>query len=945
MEDSKNQIKIEEIINIIGIENLDIVFKQPNIVEAIKGIPTMQKFNEFYEKATNEDFYKFLLENKDDINCNKLIFLAALNIKKYLDNIAFTIEGLKDRDMPKEQKILVIGSAIEVKKRTQKIYENILKRGRNVVSILTYTTFDPDTGEIKLDLKDSRDLFSAKKINKTRNQKRFDEIDQIFKDLDPEEGTGIEYVFKKMIFTDLLAVFSIEPGEGKTDQFIGQSIISLVQDDALIRNKITTIKELKKIRSEGDIDTYFELVDKLDLDELLPNLKEEIRKNSYYLDIDKLLLVGAFRYQEELEENKPEKLIEDLKKIDENFTVEYYFESMKKVLEVMRSSIKNKKSKIEDELQFRVEKDGKADYEDYKVEYSIEDLDETIRRYIDGRYISRRDTEVIKQELLDGNMFKSQIDSRIFDLINLSNEEIETMMDHSLDNFLYGANKLKYNLEQIIKKHNGNDNIPFEAIAISLYRTGKINFDNIVDLYARKLIDAEFFKKFSEELSISSEITLKKIHQDYLNVKKLSGEVKIKKEQKLDAIVDIYKAINLEEKSEEEREDISNEIMYEIAEDFKDEDDILFYYSKGLITLEIVAEWSGEEYIEKIFAEGKISKKDLMDLFKKGKISNRLIEENFLEEEKLGEDGAYDRLINLIYSGGISESKIVDLYLEGRIFDADFDEFLNKKIISHDKYFAAKELRTLDKLEENSKIRLSPRLKNIPDKKSLLFDVAEKDEEEQEPEDWFSGGEEGSRKKKLIIDPGIRYEFLKKLGAMQADVIDIDEQNAFYNYDFFVIPNSMGEIDLDSVVIAERFYVDKETKDRFAVDNATYFFQYKDLMVNSNMSKNEMTKERDKIVFRASHRSGVWAVSVLQKLAQTMLSTKFEECTTEREKDERAEKVLDQLHRILTPKQIKDIIDLAGEIDDEEKYTYEIVDGYNSRKDSKKDIVDEFGEL
>ena len=65
-----------------------------------------------------------------------------------------------------------------------------------------------------------------------------------------------------------------------------------------------------------------------------------------------------------------------------------------------------------------------------------------------------------------------------------------------------------------------------------------------------------------------------------------------------------------------------------------------------------------------------------------------------------------------------------------------------------------------------------------------------------------------------------------------------------------------------------------------------------------------MTKERDKIVFRASHRSGIWAVSVLQKLAQTMLSTKFKECTTEKEKDERAEMVLEQLHRILTPEQI-----------------------------------------
>ena len=108
-------------------------------------------------------------------------------------------------------------------------------------------------------------------------------------------------------------------------------------------------------------------------------------------------------------------------------------------------------------------------------------------------------------------------------------------------------------------------------------------------------------------------------------------------------------------------------------------------------------------------------------------------------------------------------------------------------------------------------------------------------------------------KNKTLIDPNARYEFLKLLGAKEAEAVILDEDNAFYNYEFFVIPDSQGNLQEDSVVIAERFYEDKEQMDKFATDNATYFFQYKDLMVNSNLSKKEMTQDRDNVVFTATN--------------------------------------------------------------------------------------------
>ena len=300
-------------------------------------------------------------------------------------------------------------------------------------------------------------------------------------------------------------------------------------------------------------------------------------------------------------------------------------------------------------------------------------------------------------------------------------------------------------------------------------------------------------------------------------------------------------------------------------------------------------------------------------LLKEGKISKEVVEQILLIDNI-----TYDELMALILKGAISENKIVDLYMQGRIFDVDFEEMLNNGIISHEEFFAATELRTQEKLEETSAIKLSPILKNIPNKKDIIIDV---ESEKEEDDDWFKANKDNRRK--TLIHPAVRYEYLEKLGAKKADVLDINEDNAFYNYEFFVIPDKNGELNLNSVVIAERFYKDKETQDEYALDNATYFFQYKDLMVNSNLSKQEMTKEREKIVFRANHRSGSWAIRVLYNIAQTMASSNFKEI---KNKDAKAHRALDELDKIYSHEKLMSILDLAGEIDDEEKYTYELID-------------------
>lgn len=890
--DKYREVTIEDILNI-----KKIILTRDDIYRITQNQQTIKDYLKMHNKSEilEEEWYKFLIKNDEYINKENLVLIIMSRYSERLDRISGDIKLVPKSDFDtrlrlQEEYNIITEELIKLRQLAEKMKE----------TVLCVMVYNRSLGQLKLDILNSKDLSNTKR----KHNKNYTKYKMIENDLATKSNhkNGIDNIL------------TIIENEDFKDSFInneiGEAALFVIKQN--IANKVNKFKANRNTNVDEFTSKNNRTLSNMSPEEVVKGISAELIEYSEYIDLDKLLQYCAYRISEKLENGDTENIL-------------IYKKILSKIIKLI-----NKDKIAETYIKAKNDKE---------IKFTIEDIEECFKRINGENYISKLDIIKYRDSILTGNTSLNQIDSYTISLLEFSNDEIETMMDYSLDNFLYGADKLNYSLEQIIQKQNGNDNIPFEALAISLYRTEKINFENILDLYVRKLISAEFFKKFSEETNISSEISLNTINQKYLALKK-SKEVKNEETAKLDAIIDIYKILNIDGKSIEEQEEASNEVMYQIAEDFEDEEDILFYYNKGLVTLGIVAEWCGESTIEKLYNESKISKEDLINLSNQGKISGK-----FVEQILLVDDMQYDELMDLIIRGSVSEQKIVDLYMQGKIFDVDFEEMLNNGIISHEEYFTATELRTQEKLEENSKIKLAPILKDIPDKKSLLFDVVEK--EEGEPEDWFTGTDsEGTRNVKSLIDPGVRYEFLKMLGAMQAEVLDIDETNAFYNYEFFVIPNSNGEIDLESVVIAERFYVDKETKDRFATDNATYFFQYKDLMVNSNMSKNEMTKERDKIVFRASHRSGIWAVSVLQKLAQTMLSTKFKECTTEKEKDERAEMVLEQLHRILTPEQIKDILDLTGEIDDEEKYTYEIIDGYNTRKDSNKKISDEgFGEL
>ena len=560
--------------------------------------------------------------------------------------------------------------------------------------------------------------------------------------------------------------------------------------------------------------------------------------------------------------------------------------------------------------------DKQVAIESKEINYTYEDAKNFIQRLdIDHNiYISKKSIEDLKERLLHGEDIANLPEESMWILnqMEVTEDEIEEIIKTSKENFAFGIIALDLSEDEIVEyaekfKENWSD-----KLRDYLVENHKLSIKSLFSLYYEGLIQPEFFKEFSEENDISSEINLQTINGLYRGIKN-SEEKNEENIKKLNKQIELYKALNIEGKNKSEIEEQSNNVLYEIAEYFEDDEDILFYYHNGLLTLNTVADWSGEELIEKLYQQSEITFQELEALYSQHKISQPFIEKVILENQKLD----YAELMAYIYLGYLSEDKVIDLYMQGRIFDVDLENMTRQGRITVQRYVQAISERTKEKLEENSKIKLE--LTNIPTKKEIHGIIIEK--ETDMPTDTSYKVAVG--KNKTLIDPMARYQYLDLLGAQEAKAIIPDEDNTFYHYEFFVIPDANGELQANSVVIAERIWEDKEDQSKgLATENATYFFQYKDLMVNSNLSKKEMTKERDKVISTANHRIGSWAVSVLYRIAQTTKSSNLKEY---KKGDERATVVIDELLKLYTEDQLGKILKMAGEIDDMQKYILEEV--------------------
>lgn len=840
----------------------------------------------------------FISKNKENINIEKLVIVIFVRYQEYLSIINEAISKEKDKTdifYLKQQKEIIENSMKSLKRTYRKMHEEFV----------TYIEYENEYG---LTIYNSDELIKGR--NKKANLERFENLNEKYRD-----KYDIDNIFKYVVFGDIIQFFS-NKGMGN-----GMMLVT----EANVASKLSN-EDMGQIKTANELHQKANEIIEANKDEAIIEsvVKKEIYKYAKYINIDRMLLIVAYRLKQELENNK-----------------ETDIELFKKLLTEIYSDI-DKNTQIYYKVEYENE-----DKEGEIVFFSSEKLKNTLNRFAGEEYISDKMIEDNRRKVLDGNVNINTIPPQIVKLMELSSYEIEQMMDYSIDNFMFGVTYLDYDLNSVLNKLNSCNNISKNDVIKELYNNQRISIQGIIQLYQNGQIEKVFFTQYCKDINFSEELNIEKINEKYKEIKskKKSSE---KDEKELESLIDLYITINSDEKTEEEKTEMFDDIISVIVED---ERLLQSYYEKGLIPLNVIAEWTGEEFIEKLFKENKVNLSDILSLCENGKVS-----ETFRERSIINSELDDEQIVLYMRKGYIkSEENIIKIFEERDIYRKEADELFNNGVISKETYETILN-RDLMKIasrvgnpiegvtegEEKDEIIIPRTMSHDMDSPLPYNEEAQEDEfidvEISMPtgnKAYIRGeknrggkGSSGGKTNKLI-NPLVRYEFLKALKRKIPRNINYEgmgEKNPFYNYNFYILKNENTdkEITRDDIIIAERFYTDRENKKDFAMDNATYVMRFEDYLIltgkqkeNETNNKRQAIKEVPGAIYVVNHRDGSWAKNLLKAITQA----KYGESLNSISARNTRKRIISCLEDLYDEEESLDILNLAIELDRGE-YTY-----------------------
>ena len=822
--------KIEK-MSLKGIlSEVDLILRENDIVYFCDNIDVVKEFMHRYKgkRVTAKEIIQFLIENEEYIDKEKLILLIVKNYKDNLEEIKKKKKELfQSIDNDKHSAISKLSELQNQQEIQEKRLKTAMRIGKGIDTVVTFYYYNEEQQKYAVDVIDSKEIIDGKRMSNSKQLKQFDQIDEYFRADYQGQQLGLEYVIQAILLTDLYTLFP--------NQRFGEDIRRMILENEIIKKNIKTKEELERVKFSEQYTEYLELIDNVNFDGILPDVKEVLKQYINYIDIDELLLICAFRFNEALEYDK----------IQPNMCL-----AIKDILQGILENINYSSSYISCDLQRK----GDESYEMEHVEYSPKHIQKCINQFTDkGYYITDKIIEDCREDAYNQEINLPQINPECIDII-FSAEDLESLSLLSPENLIYVAKKQKWDSKKVI------------------------------DLYEQDLITIEDIKNLKYIIDLTDSISFEKLNDYYKKSKKNLDDEELM--NNYDKYERLYKEVFYNDKSEEDMQESSNITIENIIENFEGteyNDAIRDYYNRGIITLQSIAEWSNKDDI------------------------NQLIWDSNLSQEQR---------VNILITGLASKEVIEQLYMKMLINKEDLKKLVDNNIIDESEKDNIIENLGIEVAEANSTVSLV-----IDDKvKKIGNDV------------YYhgpigGGGFSHAGKEKIVIDPVIRQKFFELLGAQKAKAIKIDENNPFINYEFYVLPGKDGKMHLNSPIIAERYYEDKDTEEKFATDNATYFFQYGDFMVLSNYAKkDEVVSKKENVVFRSSHtvardgKKGRWATSVIGNVVRSLLSSDLKEYKSDQQKLI----ILNKIKDMYSIEQIINILKLEEEIDSGE-HLYKIV--------------------
>lgn len=854
-----------------------VIIADYDIFQCLEKGPIMDEFYDHVRSLENgsskEYRIDFMQKYKDKIDFDKLITLAIKNkydsIEAFRGKLQTHINYLnklpQNASYERMKYSFEINNMQTIIKEEKELLTKLRKMARGIETYIVSSTYDDENKIPYLKIIDSRKVIDGKGPNKDRKLAKFKKFFDGLEEIKGNDINGISGFFYGIPLNEVVSVF---PSEEFDEEAFKHCL-----DMCLWNSGIKEEKDIIDAKTNSDrfYDKYINGKDgEIIVSTIYPILKQHVE----YVDMDRLVMLGAYRINQKLE--NAELLGQD---------AEVY---IKILTEAERYC---KENKISDKYKLEL-LDGCMDWKSNQIiQYSGKDINNCLSRFIDGNYMSDRKIDGLRKAVNKGMIYLDQIPAAYLKLMytgedykkiifvnernlkhaikvaGLSNKEILS----GLKNINPDAKTIKMVLEnRYISTKDAtalymDDYIDKETLLEALKGEDKkdtIDYSILIGKYQYGKTDSQIFDSYYKYLSISKEIIQQIIDEKCEENKEISRE-------------DIVKTVKLE---------ASEELMETFAENYKPErreeyiDQLENFYNEGILSIESIVNWEDEAIVARFLKDKIIDSNTIKRLMNDRTISTKYAQSLF-GECILDKDMSDDKRVELIKSGLISEDYIGKAYKAGLIKSVLADELTEKGFFEKAKYEDVSE----EELEQDKYI--------LGD---LSFLTKARNEFSHKPHKPRNNVADSG----ILIDPDAREDLFELLKAKRALAPNIQEDSSFYNYEFYILPDENKKYGLNSVVIAERYYTNKDTKKTFATQNATYFFKWRDLVYMSGLRKSEIAKASKDIVFRANHvvsdgedKQGRWGESVLASIGKTMMGRETKKYSKKDLKEKALEKI------------------------------------------------------
>lgn len=490
------------------------------------------------------------------------------------------------------------------------IYPNVKRRCIEVLRESTYSYFEVNENaqfpgdEIRLVT--ASDLIGTERERNSENRQRVKELKQ---------KIDLKSLFTIHSTAEMNSIYCLD--DDLTALITKLGIVETVAEfqSLTIKDRIRLLSDEAAAELNKMVDDNREKLAHHDLQSFYKRISEYFERYPEYFDIDKVLLIAAFRANQYLEKAR---LTEE-----EN-------EKFASFLQVARDSIKAKSLKIRGLTNNDGSQEGRR-------EYSYRELKEACNRITDsGKYISTTVEKLAKEDLEHKPQIIFEMDLELVKMIHFTQEELNMLSEYEgVFKFLVDNDIVKINdMNRILSLAN----VP-EKDFCELIDEGKID-DIAIEVYLKRnhIIGKKLYTTLDSKGKMTLEDKLKyymdgRIELSFLEEMGEEDRVEFRKIFKPHKLIELYK--NPEKESEylryaaayrefvinslnkTERE-VLGEVIIEATDGDIEDEDLIKLYEQHLISISTLESWSGPYLVTRLMREAKLRPMDVKDICKNG---------------------------------------------------------------------------------------------------------------------------------------------------------------------------------------------------------------------------------------------------------------------------------------------------------------------------------------